>query len=135
MNTNIFITVVGLIITGYGALISVYGSLKTKNKQLFFQVCTLCGYNGDDFIALLSQKYYSMFGFILILIGTIIQIIGNLAKLEKSINNPYIYLCLIDLLLIIKSILLNKIVNIINKREFNNMKKYYIEFENRKQNI
>ena len=76
-----------------------------------------------------------MFGFVLILTGTIIQIIGNLAKFEVPINYPYLYLFLIVLLLIISILLLNKIVNIICKREFKNMGKYYVEFENRKQNI
>jgi hypothetical protein len=127
MGAYSFFSITGLSITAIGALISVFGALKTRNKDIFRQVCTMVGYNGKDFSALLLQKFYSVIGFIFILLGTIVQILANAIKWKTDIDINPLLLGIIILLIIFILIFIEIGIKRMERAEIGKMKMYYDE--------
>jgi hypothetical protein len=125
MEIKIAMSILGLSLTGLGALISVYGLLSTRNKDLFLQCCTLCGYNSKIFKSIIDQKYFSYFGFLYILIGTALQIVSVLIDIKFQITNLFLTA---PVILVITLFFATKyFISKVSKKQLGQIKIYYEE--------
>ena len=110
MTINVFINIVGLLCTAFGALISAFGAIRNKKKDIFTQASTYFDYNREVYKALLIQKYYSLFGFVFILVGTIMQILSNVFSKTINIDNiSNAFIKILFMLIVLVLILMIKI--------------------------
>ncbi len=82
---NKIFVIFGLACTALGALISVLNIAGIKDKNLAENAISRWGYSESIYYSLLLQKGYSIFGFSLILIGTILQIIPNMCSIYNQL--------------------------------------------------
>ncbi|MFZ3373891.1 MAG: hypothetical protein WA131_12865 [Desulfitobacteriaceae bacterium] len=121
INLSILLMIFGLGITLIGALFGVIGILG-ENSDTYYGRAFFYAFNLDYYISMVNQKYRSLLGFLLIGIGTAMQISGNFVyyTFHIVINESIFYLIALMLFfllfLVIEICIKSKVQGIVAKK-------------------
>lgn len=110
----------GLMFSIIGAYFGAKGFFSEKNKDLYGRTL-LYFFNKEHFESIVSQKYREISGFILIIIGSVMQLISNIIgkNFIKIDCQGYILTFILIIIMYLLLTIINKIVNFIIKEEIN----------------
>lgn len=113
MELKEFITVTGMLVVIYGAILEVTGLLKTNRDTIIKQAGTYFGYNAQLYVSLIEQRIRSIVGFVCIFTGFIFQFLAVLLtdNFMDMYYAPYILVAFsyISFIIIIQSYIKHKI--------------------------
>ncbi|SFE02901.1 hypothetical protein SAMN05216378_2030 [Paenibacillus catalpae] len=121
----------GIIVTLVGSLEAAMGFIGTRNKDLFGQASTYWSFNPELYESLVQQRDKTIGGFVLIFLGTILQLLSVTVngKITVNIDRAY-YLILLIISSIVIFLITELVIKLVSNRNINLflVPRYYKEY-------